>query len=137
MNKLKVLFICKDNSIRSQMAAGFLNTYFGNRYEAYCSGTEPKGIDPKTVKVLKEIGIDIPAHCVKDLKELGKIKFDCVITLCDHAKSVCSAFPECGKYLHKGFKDLSNFKGTEEEKLKAFRCLREEIFEWLEKEAVF
>ncbi len=167
MDKLKVLFICKDNSIRSQMAAAFLNTYFGDRFEAYSAGIESSEINPYTVKVMKEIGIDISKGCPKSVEDFRGNKFDCIITLCDYAQNFCSCLPEHKKQLHKGLKDycipmlceiakkfavcfpehmkrcpqaykgLSDNRVTEEGILTAFRHLREEIFEWLEKEAVF
>ncbi len=137
MNKLKVLFICKDNACRSQMAAAFLNACFGDRYEAYSAGVKPSPINPCAKKAMKEIGIDISSCRPKDIKEFHGKKFDCIVTLCDHAKAHHSTFPECKKHLHKGFKDPADFKGTPQELLSAFRCLREEICEWVEKEAVF
>ncbi len=167
MEKRRVLFICKDNSVRSQMAAAFLNTYFSDRYEAYSTGIEPLEINPYAAKVMKEIGIDLSSCRVKDIKGLEREKFDCVVTLCDSVRTPNFYFPEHKKHLHKNFKDYclpvccdSAKKGepcfpgiikirrqsqkgfpdrqwSEEEILNAFRNLRDEIFEWVEKEAVF
>ena len=153
--------------MRSQMAAAFLNAYFGDRYEAYSAGIESSETNPRLMKVMKEIGMDISSSCAKSIKELSGCKFDCIITLCDYAKTFCSSFPPHRKYLHKSFKDYcrSNFceaagksdvcfprdsqrrapgvqvpfdsELTENEIICAFRDLREEIFEWVEKEMVF
>jgi len=167
MEKLKVLFICKDNSVRSQMAAAFLNRYFGDHYEAYSAGLEPSEINPYTKKVMEEIGIDISSNCAKSIEEYRGKKFDCIISLCDYAAASSSRFPECKKKLNNYFKGYctpifceiaeksdacfpehkklrgkinkgpSDVKDTEKEILAAFRCLREEIFDWIEKEAMF
>lgn len=167
MEKLRVLFICKDNSVRSQMAAALLNAYFGDRYEACSAGVEPGRIDSRTVKVMKEIGIDISSSCPKSAEEFRGKKFDCIVTLCDYARGLSSClaghkkklhksfkdyclpllcddaqkcdirFPEHAKQRHAGRKDLSDSKDSEENKLAAFRRLREEIADWIEKEAVF
>lgn len=137
MAKRKVLFICKDNSSRSQMAAAFLNACFGNCYEAYSAGAECKPISPYAIKAMSEIGIDISKNCPKSIKDFEKMKFDCVVTLCDYAKGACRLLPGCKKVMHKGFKDPCEFKGSEKETIDFFRKIREEVFEWLEKEAVF
>lgn len=155
MQKKKVLFICNDNSIRSQLAAAFLNNYFGDRYEAYSAGVEPRQIGPITVKALKEIGVDI-SPCAKGVNDFKGDKFDCIITLCDYAKAFSGSFPEHGKHLHKNFKDYcvpaccqdvkklrvcfpEFFKHSKDEAdaVSIFRSLKEDIFEWIEKEAVF
>lgn len=86
MEKLKVLFICKDSAVRSQLAAGFLNAYFADRYEAYSAGIEPSEISPNAAKVMKEIGIDISSCRPRRIEGLSQDKFDCIITLCDYAK---------------------------------------------------
>lgn len=157
MEKLKVLFICRDNSVRSQMAAAMLNAYFGERYEACSAGVDPLKIDPRTVKVMQEIGIDLSSSCAKSIEEFRGKKFACVITLCDYAEGFLGRLPEHKKKLHKSFKDYclphlcqsaaecgmrsaadAKYRNTDEEKtLTAFRCLKEEIAEWVEKEVAF
>lgn len=76
MKKTKVLFLCTGNSCRSQMAEAFLRKYAGDRYEVYSAGLEAQGIAPKTIKVMKEIGIDLSSQQSKSLKKyLGKKTF--------------------------------------------------------------
>jgi len=94
MTKLKVLFICKDSAVRSQMAAAFLNAYFGDRYEASYAGIEPAEVNPYAIKVMKEIGIDISSCHPKKIEDARGNKFDCIITLCDYAKAQLPALPE-------------------------------------------
>jgi len=59
-------------------------------------------------------------------------KFDIVVTVCDSARESCPFFPG-GRILHRGFKDPSVVRGTEEEKLAAFRRSRDEIDVWIKK----
>ncbi|MEM2082688.1 MAG: arsenate reductase ArsC [Candidatus Bathyarchaeia archaeon] len=130
--KKRVLFICTHNSARSQMAEGFLRALYGDEYEAYSGGTEPKGIDPRAVKVMAEVGVDISGQRSKGLGEFGGWGFDYVVTVCDRAKEACPFFPGGKIFLHKGFEDPSQLKGTEEEILAGFRRVRDEIRDWIE-----
>ena len=131
--KKKVLFICTHNSARSQMAEALLRVLYGERYEAYSAGTQPSKINPYAIKVMAEIGIDISKHCSKSIEELHNMKFDYVVTVCDHVKETCPFFPGGGKYFYKGFEDPSELKGEDIEIMIGFRRIRNEIKEWIEK----
>ena len=128
--KKRVLFICTHNSARSQMAEAFLNSHYGDRYEAHSAGTEPTNVNPYAIKVMGEIGIDITNHRSKSIEEFRDENFDYVVTVCDHAKESCPFFPG-EKIIHKGFEDPSEFKGTEEEILVKIRRVRDEISAWI------
>lgn len=128
--KKRVLFICTHNSARSQMAEAFLNSHYGDRYEAHSAGTEPKTVNPYAIKVMGEIGIDITNHRSKSISEFRDENFDYVVTVCDHAKESCPFFPG-EKIIHKRFEDPSEFKGTEEEILVKTRRVRDEISSWI------
>jgi len=130
--KKKVLFICTHNSARSQMAEGILQTLYGDRYEAYSAGTQPTKVNPYAIKVMSEIGIDISNHRSKSAEEFRGKEFDYVVTVCDNAKEACPFFPGGKTYLHKGFKDPSEFKGNENEIVAEFRRVRDEIKRWIE-----
>ncbi|MBC7098625.1 arsenate reductase ArsC [Candidatus Bipolaricaulota bacterium] len=131
MRKKKVLFICTHNSARSQMAEGLMNARFGDRYEAKSAGIEPSGVHPLAIRAMAELGIDISGHRSKSIEEFLGEEFDYVVTVCDHAKETCPFFPGARKYLHAGFPDPAVFEGTEEERLAAFRRVRDEIARWL------
>lgn len=131
-NRKKVLFICTHNSARSQMAEGFLNALKGDKYEAYSAGVEPSGLNPCAVKVMQEIGIDISTHRSKSINEFYGVKFDYVVTVCEQTEG-CPLFLGGEKYIHKSFEDSSKFKGSEEEVVKAFRRVRDQIKDWIEK----
>jgi arsenate reductase (thioredoxin) len=133
MNKKKVLFICTHNSARSQIAEGLLKNLYGDRFDAFSAGTKPSSVNPYAIEAMKEIGIDISNHRSKSMDEFRGTKIDYVITVCDNAKESCPFFPDGARYLHKSFNDPSQFKGTEEEILSAFRQIRNDIKEWIEK----
>jgi len=130
--KKKVLFICTHNSARSQMAEGFLNALYGDKYEAYSAGIEPAEVNPYSIKVMAEVGIDISKHRSKSIKEFRGKNFEYVVTVCDHAKEACPFFPGGAIFLHEGFKDPAEFKGAEDEILAEVRRVRDEIKVWIE-----
>ncbi len=129
----KVLFICVHNSARSQMAEGFLRARYGDRFEALSAGTEPGKLAPLTVEVMEEAGIDVSLHRSKGLDEFAGMDIDYVVTVCDKGREGCPFFPGGKKVLHQAFADLSAAKGSEEERLKAFRHVRDEIGAWVDK----
>lgn len=139
--KKKVLFICYHNSARSQMAEGLLRALYGDRYEVHSAGIEATRVDPRAVKVMNEIGIDISGQHSKRMDEYRGILFDLAVTVCDKAKEAC---PICGislkapatepaakKAIHKTFIDPATAEGSEEEQLKVFRQMRDEIKSWI------
>lgn len=133
MEKKKVLFVCTNNSVRSQMAEAILNSFYGERYEAFSAGSAPTEVNPMTTSVLKEIGMDMSNHYSKGLDLYKDDKFDYVITVCDRAKESCPYFPNGKKRLHKSFRDPSLLKGSPEDIVEGFRKLRDEIKKWIEK----
>jgi len=138
MNKPKVLFLCTGNSARSQMAEAFLRQYGGDRFDVFSAGLEPSVLNPLTVQVMEEIGVDMSSHYSKSLIQyLGKEHFSYLITVCDRAEAKCPVFPGMGLRLHWGFEDPAAFQGEAAEKLEKFRQVREQIRtavqNWLEK----
>jgi arsenate reductase len=129
--KKKVLFICTHNSARSQMAEGFLNDFYGDKYEAYSAGIEPASVNPYAIKAMSEVGIDISKHRSKSIEEFRGKSFDYVVTVCDHAKEACPFFPRGRFFIHKGFMDPSEFKGTNDEKLSKTGRVRDQIRDWI------
>jgi arsenate reductase len=129
--KMKVLFVCTHNSARSQIAEGLLNHFCGEKYQAFSSGSAPTQINPLSIVVLKEIGIDISDHYSKSMSEFEGSKFEYVITVCDNARETCPFFPGANEYIHKSFSDPSSVEGSYEDKLNAFKKTREEIKDWI------
>jgi arsenate reductase len=132
--KEKILFICTNNSARSQMAEGYLKHRYGEYYDVYSAGTAPTTVNPYAIKVMGEIGIDISNHYSKSLKEFEGMEFDQVITVCGGTDQACPFFPGGKIHTHQGFKDPAAFQGTENNKIKAFRKSRDEIISWIDEE---
>jgi arsenate reductase len=126
--KPKILFLCTGNSARSQMAEAFLRKYTGDRFEVYSAGLEPSLINPLTVRVMEEIGVDMTGYYAKGLDTfLGKVHFAYLITVCSRADEKCPIFPGMGQRLHWPFDDPAALQGSEGEKLVKFRQVREGI----------
>ncbi len=80
--KKRVLFVCIENSCRSQMAEAFARLRAGDRIEAYSAGSRPSGqVNPKAVSAMAELGVDLSGQRSKSLDELPGIRFDYVITM--------------------------------------------------------
>jgi protein-tyrosine-phosphatase len=78
----KVLFVCVENSNRSQMAEAFARTHGGAKVEAYSAGSRPSGqINPKAVEVMKEVGYDLNTHKSKGLADFNGEEFDAAVTM--------------------------------------------------------
>ncbi|MBN1869257.1 MAG: arsenate reductase ArsC [Candidatus Omnitrophica bacterium] len=138
MNKKKALFVCVQNSARSQMTEAFLKHLAGDRFEAESAGLEPGKLNPVVVEVMKEAGIDISQNKTKsvfDLLKQGKL-YGYVITVCDESQSErCPVFPGAAQRLHWSFADPSGFQGSRQERLVKTRDVRDQIQrkieEWL------
>jgi arsenate reductase (thioredoxin) len=129
MSKAKVLFLCTGNSARSQIAEALLRAYAGDHFDVYSAGTEPKGVNLYTVRVLDEIGIDTSVLTSDNLRKyMGHMYFGYLITVCSDADKNCpSTFPGVSQRMHWPFEDPAAFEGTDEEKLAKFREAREQI----------
>jgi len=140
-DKKKVLFLCTHNSARSQMAEGLLRAMYGDRYEAYSAGVDPTAVDPRAVRAMSEIGIDIFGQRSKSSEEFLDTIFDLAVTVCDRARQACpicsteielpARTPRAREVIHRSFLDPAATRGSEEEELQAFRRVRDEIKEWI------
>lgn len=132
MEKTRALFICTENTARSQMAEAFLRKYGGDRFEAYSAGcVAASEIHPYTVKVMDEIGVDISDQYPKDLRQYWDRKhFGYQITVCkreEERELNCPIYLGMGLKLSWPFDDPRAFEGSEEEKLEKFREVRDQI----------
>ena len=125
--KKTALFLCTGNSARSQMAEGLVNHDFSGAVEAYSAGTDPQGLNPNAVKTMAELGIDISRSTSDHISNYEGQHFDYVITLCDDANKNCPVFFGGVKRLHMGFSDPAKATGSDEEILREFRRVRDEI----------
>lgn len=117
----RVLFVCTGNSARSIMAEALLRHHGGDRFEVASAGTEPRGVNPLTLRVLDEAGLDASWARSKSVTEFLDQRFDYVVTVCDQARQVCPVFPGVHESLHWGYEDPAEATGTEEERLAVFR----------------
>ena len=148
MNKTKILFLCTHNSARSQMAEGLLRHFYGDKYEVFSAGTNPTSVHPLAIKALAEIGIDISKQYSKSIDEFGEGEIDLAVTVCRSSVKtncvLCASPLVMGRpeivntKLHKtkhyqlhGFIDPSDAEGTEEERLTAFRSVRDQMKDWI------
>lgn len=134
MARQRLLFLCTGNSCRSQMGEAWTRALHNDRYEAYSAGTIAKGLNPKMVRVMREIGIDPALHqtskTLQSVLDAG-VHLDVVVTVCGHAHETCPVFP-AGKtrVVHVGFEDppeLEKGAATEDEALNHYRRVRDQI----------
>jgi len=80
---------------------------------------------------MRELGIDISGHRSKNVDEFSGQDFDYVLTVCDNAKESCPIFPGKTVTIHQNFEDPAALQGSEEERLAAFRRVRDQLREYL------
>jgi arsenate reductase len=130
-DKKRVLILCTGNSARSQIAEGLLRHDAGDRFAVFSAGTKPSHVRPEAVAVMGELGIDISGHHSKGLDEFSGQTFDYVLTVCDNAKESCPIFPGQTVTIHRNFEDPAALQGSEEDRLAAFRRVRDQLREYL------
>lgn len=127
LNMKRILVLCTGNSARSQMGEGLFRHEGGADYEVASAGTKPTQVRPEAIAVMNELGIDISGHHSKSVTEFEGQSFDYVVTVCDNARDTCPVFPARTERLHWSFEDPAAVQGTEQERLAAFRRIRDQI----------
>jgi arsenate reductase len=120
-----VLFLCVANSARSQMAEGIARALAPAGVTVSSAGSQPSRVNPLAIRALDEIGIDIRSHASKRVDTISPAGVDAVITLC--AEEVCPVFLGKAHRVHWGLPDPAGAGATEEERLQAFRDVRDEL----------
>ena len=118
---IRVLFLCTGNSARSVIAEALLKKMGGDDFEVYSAGTDPKGINPFTTKVLEFEHVDMSGFRSKSMDEFIGQQFDYVITVCDQAAERCPVFPGDPTRIHWSFTDPAAVEGDDLAKLAAFQ----------------
>lgn len=131
MKKKRLLVLCTANSARSQMAEGLMRYDHGETFDVESAGTKATHVRPEAIAVMKEIGIDISGHRSKVVDEFADQSFDYVLTVCDNANESCPIFPGHANLIHQSFDDPAAVQGTDEERLVAFRRVRDQIRSFL------
>lgn len=137
MRKTRVLFVCGQNSARSQMAEAWLERLAPEAYEAHSAGIESAPINPLAVAVMAERGVDISgrrtrlvAEAVAELAARGQ-QFDVVVTVCDKAAGACPFVPGAQVTERWSFDDpgaiLAEAGASQEQKLARVRAVRDDI----------
>ena len=116
------------------MAEGLLRDRHGDRFVVHSAGTEPGGVNPFAIKAMAEIGIDISSHTSDHVDAYTDEPLETVVTVCDSAREACPYLPALKRNIHKSFPDPSAVQGSEDEKLEAFRVVRDQIATWLDEE---
>jgi glutathione/glutaredoxin type arsenate reductase len=122
----KIMFVCKKNSRRSQMAEGFANTLGAGKIEVSSSGLAASEVDPISVQVMAEIGIDISQQTSKALSDFNPEDYDAVISLCG-----CGVNLPPDWVIREVFEDWQ-LDDPEGESLDTFRRVRDEVKERVE-----
>lgn len=124
---MRILFLCVANSARSQMAEGLARQILGDRAEIQSAGSQPSVVNPYSIEVMAELGIDLSGHRSKSVSEIDVSGIDMVITLC--AEEVCPLLPGKVQRLHWGIADPASSDPTlTPEDLRArFRNARDQI----------
>ena len=120
-----LLFLCVANSARSQLAEGLARRLAPSDTRVYSAGSEPGTINPLAVRVLAEVGVDASAQHSKGLDAIPLDEIDLVVTLC--AEEGCPLFPRPVRKLHWPLPDPAKASGSDEERLAAFRAVRDEL----------
>lgn len=134
MTRTRILYLCTGNSCRSQMAEAWTRALRSQHFEAFSAGTVAKGLNPKMLTVMRELGLDPALHQTSktlDSVLASGVELDVVVTVCGHAHETCPTFPGGRtRVVHIGFPDppeLERLAKTPEEALDYYRNVRDEI----------
>jgi len=130
MAKSNVLFLCTGNSARSQIAEALLRHHAGDRFEVFSAGLEPKGINPYTIRVMDEVGIDVRGQKSESVSlYMARMFYRYIITVCSDADKSCpqALWVAGGTKLHWPFDDPAAATGDDEEIMATFRDIRDQI----------
>jgi protein-tyrosine-phosphatase len=116
----RVLFLCTENSARSQMAEALLRYLSQGHIEVYSAGSHPTQVHPLALQVLQERGISTEGLRSKSLDEFVGQSFDVIVTVCDRVREACPTFPGDPDCIHWSFADPAAVEGSLEERHRAF-----------------
>ena len=121
------MFVCKKNSRRSQMAEGFARALGEGKVAAASSGLEASLVDPTTVQVMSEVGIDIREQTSKPLSDFRSYDYDAVISLCGCGVNLP------GEWVVRDVFEDWQLEDPEGQSIKTFRRVRDQVKERVEK----
>ena len=125
--KEKIIFICTGNACRSQIAEGVMRKLAGDKFDVFSAGSHPSLVHPMSIKVMKEIGIDITAHNSDPISKFLSKNINIVVTVCDNADKICPVFPGKVERIHWSIKDPFKGWNSHPDDLVNFRKTREDL----------
>lgn len=133
-SRFTIMFLCTGNSARSIFAEYLLKKIAPSRFETYSAGAHPKPAPhPMALRILREdFRIDASNACSKSWEEFKDVPFDFVITLCDNARESCPVWPGQPIVAHWSSPDPAAVQGSDEDKLRAFWQVAQQIGRRLE-----
>ncbi len=131
-----LLILCTGNSCRSQMAEGLARSIAGmiapdHPVRVESAGVEAHGLNPRAVRAMAAIDIDIADHRSNRIDDFAGEHFDLVLTVCDNAREHCPVFPGNVRRLHRPFLDPIDATGSEAEIAAVFAGVRDDLATWL------
>ena len=127
--KEKIIFICTGNACRSQIAEGVMRKLAGDKFDVFSAGSHPSLVHPMSIKVMKEVGIDITTHTSDPISKFLSKNINTVVTVCDNADKVCPVFPGEVDRIHWSIEDPFKGWGLHSDDLVNFRKTREDLTE--------
>jgi ArsR family transcriptional regulator, arsenate/arsenite/antimonite-responsive transcriptional repressor / arsenate reductase (thioredoxin) len=125
---LRVLFLCTENSARSQMAEALLRHLSHGTVEAFSAGSIPAAqVHPLARRCMEERGIDMSQAVPKHFEMFLGQPFDAIVTVCDRVMESCPTFPGDPERVHWSFLDPATIQGTEAEQFRAFEQTGEQL----------
>lgn len=124
----RVLFLCTENSARSQMAEALLRQMSQGEVEAESAGSHPAPqIHPLARHVMEQRGIDMSHAKPKDVQQFEGQRFDAIVTVCDRIRESCPTFPDDPEQVHWSLPDPASVQGEEAEQLHAFEQTAQQL----------
>lgn len=124
----RVLFLCTENSARSQMAEALLRHESQGTVEAYSAGSQPAmQIHPLAQRTMEQMGIDMSQALPKHVQMFEGQHFDAIVTVCDRVREFCPTFPGDPERVHWSFLDPASVQGAETEQLYAFEQTAQQL----------
>ena len=109
------------------MAEGLLRSMAEDQYEVFSAGSHPSRVNPMSIEIMKEVGIDISKHTSDPIGDYLHLGIDVVITVCDSAKQICPVFPGNATHIHWSIEDPFQGWTFQKSQLDSFRDTREVI----------
>ena len=129
LKKEKIIFICTANAFRSQIAEGIMRKLAGDKFDVFSAGSHPTLVHPVSIKVMKEVGIDITSHTSDPISNFLSENINIVVTVCDNADKVCPVFPGKVELFHWSVDDPFKGWSSDPDVLVNFRRTRDDLIE--------